>query len=190
MSKEVRICSCGRIHFVDNDIIHAALEENKIILFICGGCGRATGIGADREPDWIEGTDREIFNMYSYDAGDKDFVIDPFSFKDTERTKGIYRIIYSKGKQVRMETGMNANSFFCDKFLDNWFPDFYKIERSDITVPEIMEFIETWRKERATVMMHSLLRDLTEEEASLLARCYYAKNLDWTGTKYEHLASP
>lgn len=189
MSKEVRICSCGRIHFVDQDIIHAALEENKIALFICGGCGRATGIGADREPDWLEGTDRAIFNMYSYDAGGKDFIVDPSSFNDAERTKGIYRIIYSKGKQVCMETGMNANSFFNGRFLDNWFPDFYKIERTDITVPEIMQFIEAWRKDRETVMMGSLLRDLTDEEATLLAR-RHIKNLDWTGTKYEHLATP
>lgn len=190
MNKEVRICGCGRIHFVDQDIIHAALKEDKNVLFICGGCGRATGIGADREPDWIEGTVREIFNMYSYDAGDKDFIVDPSSFVGNERTKGIHRIIYSNGKRPRMETGMYATAFEYGKFLDNWFPDFYKIERPNITVPEIMQFIEDWRKKRQTVMMPSLLQELTDEEATLLARCCYIKNLDWTGTKYEHLTTP
>lgn len=189
MTKEIRICNCGRIHFVDQDIIHAALDEDKNVLFICGGCGRATIIGADRERDWLEETDKEIFNMYSYEAGNKDFIVDPTNFENAERTKGIYRIIYSKGKQVRMETGMNANSFFNGEFLDSWYPDFYKIERKDITVPEIMQFIDDWRKERQTVMMHSLLRELTDDEASLLARCCYVKNLDWTGTKYENVAS-
>lgn len=189
MNKQVRICSCGRIHFVDENIIDEALEEDKNVLFICGGCGRATLIGADREPDWLEGTDKEIFNMYSYETGNKDFTIDPASFNNAERTKGIYRIIYSKGKQVRMKTGMNANSFFHGEFLDNWFPDFWKIERTDITVPEIMQFIQDWRKDRETVMMNSLLRDLTDEEAKLLAPCCI-KNLDWTGTPYEHLATP
>lgn len=45
--KDIGICTCGRIHFIDKDIIDEALELNKNTLIICGGCGRTYVIGAD-----------------------------------------------------------------------------------------------------------------------------------------------
>ena len=48
MSKyDVRICGCGHIHFVPNEMIDEAIDNNKNVLLICGGCGQATMIGAD-----------------------------------------------------------------------------------------------------------------------------------------------
>ena len=47
---DMRICRCGRIHMIENKEIDKALEENKNLLLICGGCGQAILIGADIEP--------------------------------------------------------------------------------------------------------------------------------------------
>lgn len=38
--KEIRICNCGRIHFINESIIVDALEQDKQVMIICGG---ATG---------------------------------------------------------------------------------------------------------------------------------------------------
>jgi len=182
--KEVRICSCGRLHFLDGEIIESALKEDKDVLFICGKCGRATMIGADRTRDWWNETDDEVFNMYSYDKGDTDFVLDDSQFENTDTTKGIYKVIYSVGKGVPMMSGSYARNYSFGYFLDIWFPDFYHIKHRDITVEEIMTFITDWEQKRKTVNMRQLLRTLTGEEAELLSH-YYIEGLDWTGTQYE-----
>ena len=179
--KEIRICNCGRIHFINESIIIDALKQDKEVMLICGGCGNATVIGADRYMDEYE-PEKEVFDMYSYYAGNKDFQIDEKSFQPGER-KEFHKVIYSKGKQVRMMTGMYATAYEYGKFSDNWFPDFYKIERDGITVEEIMQFIEQWRHDRTTVNMDSLIHDLSEEEAEILSG-RWVKGLDWSGTKY------
>lgn len=123
-----------------------------------------------------------MFDMYSYDAGNKDFQIDENSFHPGER-KEFHKVIYSRGKKVRMMTGMYANGYEHGKFMDNWFPDFYKIEKNGITVEEIMQFIEQWQHDRTTVDMDSLIRDLSEEEAEILFRRRII-GIDFSGTKY------
>lgn len=184
MAKELRICSCGRLHFIDEDIFSTALEQDKNVLLICGSCGRATIIGADKEPD-IYGDDptKICYNMYSCDIHEDMKEFEASSFDSTECKKGIYKIVYSKGKGVPMMSGMYAQQFGANGFEENWFPDFWKIERSNITVDEIMQFIGEWRKERSTVSMNRLLHELTEEEAELLSH-FYIRGLDWSGTKY------
>ena len=188
MKKELRICSCGRLHFIDSEIIHTALQNDKDVLMICGRCGKATMIGADRMPDYWGGTDKEVFDMYSYHAGDEDFILDAWRFENTNAKKGIYKVIYSVGKGVMMESGSYAREFFYGRFADTWYPDFYHIERKDITVKEIMNFLDKWRHDRVKVNRNYLLRELTDEEAEILS--YYAiEGLDWTGTKYERKQS-
>lgn len=183
---QVRICKCGRIHFIKESEITAALEADKNLLVICGGCGKATLIGADKMTDWSD-PNKTIYNMYSIQMGKwEDFELTADSF-ETGKKKGIHKILYSNGKQVRMESGQYARSFEHGqgRFEDIWYPDFWKIERKDVTVEEIMKFIEEHRRERSTVNMRSLLRDLTEEEAEVLSHCYI-KGLNWKGTKWEN----
>ena len=43
----MRICKCGRIHMIDENKLEKALENNKHIFLICGGCRTATLIGAE-----------------------------------------------------------------------------------------------------------------------------------------------
>ena len=50
---DMRICKCGRIHMIEMDKLDEALHNNKNLLLICAGCGKATNIGADIEPDFF-----------------------------------------------------------------------------------------------------------------------------------------
>ena len=51
---------------IDEDKLEKVLENNKNLLLICGGCGTATLIGADIEPDW-NGPNKKCYMMYSGD---------------------------------------------------------------------------------------------------------------------------
>ena len=184
MKKEVRICHCGRLHFIDFDIIDAALNADKDVLLICGICGKATMIGADRMPDYWTDSDKEVFNMYAYNAGDEDFTLDASKFENTNSTKGIFKVVYSVGKGVPMMTGSHAGIYTFGRFEDIWYPDFYKIEHPDVTLQDVHDFIDKWRRNRTTVNMNRLINSLTDDEAELLSRLYI-EGLDWKGTKYE-----
>ena len=184
MEKELRICSCGRLHFIDFEIIETALKNDKDVLLICGRCGRATMIGADRMPDYWIDPDEEVYNMYSYNAGDESFVLNASKFENADTTKGIYQVIYSVGKGVPMNTGSYANTCIYGRFEDNWHPDFYHIERKGITIEEVMKFIDEWKQNKKTVNMARLLRELDDEELEMLSG-YRLEGMDWKGTKYE-----
>ena len=96
MSKkyDMRICKCGRIHMIDEDKLEKALENNKNLLLICGGCGTATLIGADIEPDLNE-PNKKCYMMYSGDLSPyEDKSITTTDFESTEHHKGIEEIIY------------------------------------------------------------------------------------------------
>lgn len=180
---DVRICSCGRIHFVLNSEIESALELNKEVWLVCGGCGKTYRIGADIERDWCD-PERINYMMYTVEAENYELTAD--MFESTDKHKGIFKLIHSSGKRPIMRTGMHATHFVhgCGRFEDSWYPDFWKIERTDITVPEIFQFIEQWRKDRVTVNMNALLNDLTDEEAECLSG-YIIEGLNWKGTKFE-----
>jgi hypothetical protein len=109
---DVRFCRCGRIHLVDWCDINAAIDTEKEILLICGGCGAATRIGAD---DYDGGK-----AMYSIDLTheSKDHVvIDERNFADNTEPSEKYfpkftKIIYSNGIRVPMKNGYYATSYF------------------------------------------------------------------------------
>ena len=184
---EVRICKCGRIHFIKESEIHDAIKSDKDLLVICGGCGLVTRIGADKQIDFTE-PHGIIYNMYSIQMGEwNDFELTASSFETNDKQKGIYKVLYSNGKQVMMKTGYYARSYERgnDRFEDIWYPDFYKIERKDVTLKEVFTFIDIFKTERSTVDMDRLLRDLTDEEAEVLSH-YLIKSLNWKGTKWEN----
>ncbi|MBR5883862.1 MAG: hypothetical protein IKZ17_01385 [Bacteroidaceae bacterium] len=188
MEKELRVCSCGRIHFLNKNIIHAAIEVNKDVLFICGNCGRATFIGADCTQDYWNGSNETVYEMYAYDASGKDFLLSAQNFKENaygeDESKRIFRVLYSVGKPVLMMTGMNATSYTFGKFEDGWHPDLHVIQKEDVTVKEIRDHIAQWRRDRQTVNMNWMLHILTDEEAEMLFTAHIP-GLDWTGTKYK-----
>ena len=185
-----RICKCGRIHFINENEITAAIKNNKDLLVICGGCGMATRIGADIQTVFA-GTkypNETIYNMYSIRIGEwNNFELTAESFVTNDKQKGIYKVLYSNGKQVMMETGYYAKSYEDNngRFEDIWYPDFYKIEREDITLEEVFRFIDDFKTDRRTVNMEMLLHDLTDEEAEILSHCVIP-SLNWKGTKWEN----
>ena len=82
------ICKCGRIHMLDNNKLNKALENNKNILLVCAGCGSATLIGANIEPDWNDPSE-DCYMMYSGDFSDhEDKSITAADFESTEEQKG------------------------------------------------------------------------------------------------------
>lgn len=182
---DIRICSCGRIHFVLNSEIDAALEADKELWLVCGGCGKTTRIGAEIEHDWTsDDPNKMIYNMYT--MNDESYELTADRFNGNDKHKGIYKVIHSVGERPVMMTGMHATHYFAPagRFEDSWYPDFWKIQRSDITKEEILQFIKEWEKDRVTVNMHQLLRMLDEEKLEALS-AYMIDGLDWTGTKYE-----
>lgn len=187
MSKyDVRICSCGRIHFVPNEMIDEAIENNKNLLLVCGGCGTATMIGADVRTDWDDPT-KTVYDMYAWDVSNgQDKVWDASMFEATENKKAVSKIFRSEGVQVMMETGYYAKSYnsASGQFMDIWYPDFYKIQREGITAEEILQLIAEWEKAHVTVNMNTLLRHLSDEQAEALSG-YVIEGLDWKGTKFQ-----
>ena len=193
MKYEVRFCSCGTIHFIPEDKVDKALHEDKELLWICGRCGQATRIGADREPNWVDDSSdapKEIFNMYSMSLNPNMFkesiVITPESFNTTKSQKGFSEIFYSSGITVPMMSGNYAKMHnpYGEYFLDIWWPDWYKIERSDITKEEIIQFIEKYKEDCKTVNMARFIRETQKEYLDILVRMW-TKEFNWDGTEYE-----
>lgn len=157
------------------------MEANKDILLICGDCGHAIRIGADIQRDWLV-KDNIIYNMYSYEC-EKSTSFTAENFAEKENYKPIYKILYSKGKEVMMETGYYAKLFIHDQFEDIWYPDFiFQVEGKGFEY--FKEEMAKWDIQRHTVNMNALLRELTEEEAEALSHCPM-KGLNWKGTKWE-----
>ena len=198
MRKHVRVCCCGTIHFVNEDIIDAAIVEDKNIIFICGQCGRATVVGADR-----------ILNEYKEKEDDPDYAFDMYSFKlerncnskgmETETIinedilqnglskngKPIYAVVYDPGKIVFMETGYRATNYFGNcGFEDMSYPDFSLYGDLHKSREEIEKMFKDYHKKRHIVRMHSLISSLTDDENELLAKSRI-KGLDYSGTKWE-----
>lgn len=181
---EMKICECGRIHMIPIEKIDNALDKNKHFVLVCAGCGDATVIGANVESDYLDPR-KDCYMMYSTDLSsnkDKSIIVNDFS--STDEQKGIEEIFYSHGIKVPMMTGMYATDFSCDKFSDRWYPDFYKIQRSDITVAEIMQFINEYTHDRTTVNMARLISETPDEMLDVISQ-YYIEAFDWRGTKWE-----
>lgn len=84
-----------------------------------------------------------------------------------------------------MMTGQYATDYFNGRFSDRWYPDFYKIQRKDITVKEIMKFIDEYKHDRTTVNMDWFIKQ-TPEDMLFEISCYMIDGFDWSGTKFEN----
>lgn len=182
---DMKICKCGRIHMVPDDKVEKALEANKNLLLVCAGCGAATLIGANIDLDWNE-ADKDCYMMYSGDfSSHRDVSIHASDFDKTEDSKGIEEIYYSHGLKVPMMTGQYATDYFNGRFSDRWYPDFYKIQRKDITVEEIMKFIDEYTHDRTTVNMSRFIQQTPEDMLNKISD-YMIEGFDWKGTKFEN----
>lgn len=180
----VRTCNCGRIHMIPNEKVERALEDDKNFLLVCAGCGAATLIGADIQPDWDE-PDKNYYMMYSGDfSRQQDASINISDFNTTANSKGIKEIFYSHGVKVPMMTGHYATDCFNGRFSDGWFPDFYEIQRKDVTVEEIMKFIDEYNNKSTTVNMQRFINETPDDILEEIS-CYLINGLHWEGTKFE-----
>lgn len=192
---EIRICKCGTIHFIPDEKIQKALEENKDLLWICGSCGQATRIGADKVPNIYDlGPDSPeyVYEMYSMNINPnemKDSIsINWKDFMMRGDKKPLSEIFYNVGIKVPMQTGYTAKCYnhANQYFMDIWYPDWYKIERKDITKEEILEFIEQHKKDCMKVNMNLFIRQTPKQYLEILAQTWMPE-FDWTGTEYESL---
>ena len=121
--------------------------------------------------------------MYQQDV-EKETYWTADAFNTAENRKAFTEIMYSPGKKVMMMTGYYAKAYNNGEFEDIWYPDFWKLEKPDLTIPEVMDFIKENRTNRKLVNMNALLRDFTEEEVKYLHSSYHIKGMDWSKTKY------
>ena len=84
-----------------------------------------------------------------------------------------------------MMTGMYATDYNNGRFSDRWYPDFYKIQRSDITVKEIMDFIDKYTNDRTTVNMNRFISETPEDMLEEISH-YMIDGFNWKGTKWEN----
>lgn len=175
------ICKCGHVHFLDDEEIDTAFQQNQDIYFICGSCGSMYRIGADIEH--FINPERICYNVYNYgiEVDRMDFTSE--NFKDRKNHKTTHKIIYSKGKGIPMKTGVNATSFFNDEFEDTWYPDFI-YHMDGLTKDQIMEKFDEWNKDRCTVNMNFLIRNFSHDELKILSK-FKIKGMDWTGMEFE-----
>jgi len=184
---DMRICKCGRIHMTESAKLDKAIENDKNLLLICAGCGHATLIGADITEDWYEDIPgKKCYMMYSGTFSDyEDASITAADFETGEQNKGISEIVYSHGYKVPMMSGMYATDYFNGIFSDRWYPDFYKIQRNDITVKEIMDFIDEYNHDRTTVNMKRFIHETPDEILDEISH-YMIDGFNFKGTKWEN----
>lgn len=159
---DIRICKCGRIHAIPEKKIIKTLETDKNFLLICAACGDAMLIGANIIPSWDDPLDpsKDCYEMYSDDFSlYEDRVIDKSTFNGSKEEKAIGEIFYSHGFKVPMVTGEYATDYFNGKFSSRRCPDFSEIQRTDITVKEIMDFIDEYTHDRNTVNMSRFINE-------------------------------
>lgn len=93
MNKKYRlmICNCGRIHLISTEQINNSIYDNKDLMVICGGCGKVTILGADKDQnDYIDG---RTYFLYTHELSkDRSKIIIADDFKGTKGQKAISKI--------------------------------------------------------------------------------------------------
>lgn len=171
------ICKCGRIHIISHDVIKAALEQKKEILYICGKCGNTYIVGGYESTDLNTGD--VTYTMHANDFRGK--TITP------EISKGIYQIIHERGYAVPMLTGMYATNYFNGVFSDQWYPYFDKVmSHYGGDKDDIINFINRYRRLHTTVDMDRFIRETPEKVLEQLSRTSIP-GLNWECTTYESI---
>lgn len=159
MKYNVKFCSCGRVHFIDEEKISKAIENDKEVLVVCNNCGNSFVIGANKTYD--EYMDEEVYMMYSYYMRDK-------TIEDITK---IDSIVFTSGEQIKMQTGGEAT------YHGNCFIDWKTKKSEDISNEE-------WEKMRKTVNIQHTINWIKDDE-KLKEMSNYLVGIDWKGTKYE-----
>ena len=161
MKYDVKFCSCGRVHFINQEKITKAIENEKEVLVICNNCGISFIIGASKEQDY---DGEECYMMYSYDK------------RNTEINDMIKidSIVFTAGKQIRMMTGGEATFYGNNTFIDC------------VTDKPESVTLDEWKEMRRTVNVQHTINWIRDDN-KLEQMSHYYTNIDWKGTKYEKL---
>jgi hypothetical protein len=159
MKYDVKFCSCGRVHFIDEEKVHKAIENDKQVLIICNNCGKSFVIGADKTKDENNGI---VYMMYSFDKRDTE--ITDFSKIDS--------IIFTSGEHIRMKTGGEA-TYYCNGTFIDWETE----KPNNIT-------IEKWHELQKTVHIEHTINWIKDDN-KLQELSNYVTDINWKGTKYE-----
>lgn len=186
MKYDIHICSCGRIHFVRMRDVTRAITNDKELALVCGGCGNIRITGANKGYD--EYFERDSFDLYRYELQDKS-EITRTQFKAGARGKMLYKILYSKGIRVPMETGYFATSYSFNKFTDLQYPDFLTETMQRMGVFDFYEFqkqYQKWRENMTSVNMYRLVYNsgMTEDQLEQLSHLYMPECFDWKDYPY------
>ena len=96
---EVRFCSCGRVHFFDNEKVLPVLESGKQFVFVCKHCGAMTSIWFD---DMFDG---KCYCSNTVNEGEV-------------KLEDIGMLFYSRGEMIPMTNGEEA-SYHGDVFISH-----------------------------------------------------------------------
>lgn len=109
MKYEVRIFPNGRVVLFPSNYLEEALSQEKEILIICNAWsgGYSLAIGGDYIDDEYYG---EGYMMYSREVKETELFSEDFN--------RFYKVIFTPGLMIRMETGEQANSYQNGKFFD------------------------------------------------------------------------
>lgn len=171
-------------NLISEDKIQSAIEANKNLMFICGSCGAVSYIGADKQPDMLDPS-KDCYMMYTYKDATDNFNITEETFKGTVDEKPVSEVYYSKGIGVPMKTRVYAKTYIDGfGFQDIWYPNFWDVDRSNVTLDEMKNFIQEFRKNSTTVDMVRFINE-NEEDVLKAISSRGIKGLDWKGTPYE-----
>lgn len=168
--RELRICKCGHLHFLDGTVEKAIKADEEVIL-VCGHCGKMTRIGADSSTDYgvNGGKPKKCYSMYSIEITNDTTIMNDRDVRVEGCSKEIYAVIYSKGEPVPMKTGYSADHYFDGRFYDNCFPetDFQRLLHHG-SLQDIAHFYAEWQRNRQEINMPLLEASLNEEQRNCI----------------------
>lgn len=190
MKYEIKICHCGRIHFIPQRQITRALRDNKELLILCTNCGSNWIIGGDEIHDGYYGDGYMMYtNSFSHKKGQM-IEIDRTTFKTNPKGKLLRKIILSDGYPVRMNTGHDANMFFGNRFSDEREPYFFDMHLRDMrptseTLDSLVRHYQKHKLKKYAVDMAAMIAGSGMSDNQLMQISYLAiDSFNWEDLPY------
>lgn len=155
MSKyDVRFCDCGRVHFLDSKQLIEVCDTQDKMVLHV--CNNCGKTTLIWLEDYMDGK-----CWCSRDVKDEDI-----------NASKVGWIVTSVGSIIWMETGNEATALNSNGFID-W----------DTKTPSGITEEEFMIKRKTVNMQHTINYIRNEEKLDAMS-CFYIKNLDWSGSKY------
>lgn len=117
----------GRVALIDSKIFSEAIEQDKEVLIVCnswsGGYAYATGANKIVDPNF-----GDCWEMYGYEVREEEF--------DSEALSKFYKVIFTSGEMIFMETNDQANSY-CGRQFTDWHSSIEDIHRRANIYPSL-----------------------------------------------------